>query len=72
MGKTTGFLEYARTDAPDRPPEERVWDWNEFHQSLPSEEQSPAGRTVHGTAARPSARRALPGRARFWAAPFTT
>ena len=43
MGKTTGFLEYARTDAPDRPPEERVWDWNEFHQSLPSEERARQG-----------------------------
>lgn len=36
MGKTTGFLEYVRKDAPARPPEERVRDWNEFHLALPN------------------------------------
>lgn len=35
MGKTTGFLEYARKNDPARPPEERVGDWNEFHLALP-------------------------------------
>ena len=31
MGKPTGFLEYTRQVPADRPPEERVKDWNEFH-----------------------------------------
>lgn len=30
MGKATGFLEYKRTDAKKRPPEERLKDWNEI------------------------------------------
>jgi glutamate synthase (NADPH/NADH) small chain len=32
MGKPTGFLEIARTTAPDRSPLARVRDWNEFHE----------------------------------------
>ncbi|KAA3660326.1 MAG: glutamate synthase, partial [Calditrichaeota bacterium] len=31
MGKPTGFMEYARELPQDRPPKERVKDWNEFH-----------------------------------------
>ena len=31
MGKPTGFLEYARELPVDRPPAERVKDWDEFH-----------------------------------------
>jgi glutamate synthase (NADPH/NADH) small chain len=31
MGKPTGFLEYVREIPADRPPLERVRDWNEFH-----------------------------------------
>jgi glutamate synthase (NADPH/NADH) small chain len=31
MGKPTGFLEYERQTAPDRPAAERVTDWEEFH-----------------------------------------
>src|SRR5665647_1740970 len=30
MGKTTGFLEYARIDPKKRPPEERIKDWAEI------------------------------------------
>ena len=37
MGKTTGFLEYAREDAPHRSPEERVKDWEESHPEIPEE-----------------------------------
>ena len=31
MGKITGFLEYLRKDDPQRPPLERVGNWDEFH-----------------------------------------
>ncbi|HZT23556.1 MAG TPA: glutamate synthase subunit beta [Verrucomicrobiae bacterium] len=31
MGKITGFLEYLRELPADRPPAERLGDWNEFH-----------------------------------------
>lgn len=31
MGKPTGFIEYARETPADRPPLERIHDWNEFH-----------------------------------------
>lgn len=31
MGKPTGFLEYERRTAPDRPVGERIADWQEFH-----------------------------------------
>ena len=34
MGKTTGFLEYERKDAPVRAESERVQDFNEFHGKL--------------------------------------
>ncbi len=38
MGKTTGFLEYARTETAVKEPLERIKDFNEFHMPL-SEEQ---------------------------------
>jgi glutamate synthase (NADPH/NADH) small chain len=31
MGKPTGFIEYLRELPADRPPAERISDWNEFH-----------------------------------------
>ena len=34
MGKTTGFLEYQRTDAPIRPEAARILDFQEFHGNL--------------------------------------
>jgi glutamate synthase (NADPH/NADH) small chain len=34
MGKATGFLEYLREVPADRPPLERIRDWNEFHLHL--------------------------------------
>lgn len=37
MGKPTGFLEYKRQLPADRPPEERVKDWKEFHLHLGDE-----------------------------------
>ena len=37
MGKPTGFMEYQRELPADRPPEERVRDWREFHLHLPDE-----------------------------------
>ncbi len=39
MGKTTGFLEYERTDGPVRSEEERIMDFKEFHGKLDLEEQ---------------------------------
>jgi len=38
MGKPSGFLEYARQLADDRPEAERLEDWEEFHQHLSVEE----------------------------------
>ena len=35
MGKITGFWEYVRQEVPDRPPEERVRDWEPFRIPLP-------------------------------------
>jgi len=35
MGKPTGFMEYTRTLPAARPPAERVFDWQEFHEHLP-------------------------------------
>lgn len=34
MGKPTGFIEYLREIPVDRPPLERVRDWNEFHHHM--------------------------------------
>lgn len=35
MGKTTGFLDYARMDCPTRPPLVRLGDFTPFHKALP-------------------------------------
>ena len=35
MGKSTGFMEYERQLPVDRPPAERIQDWQEFHLPLP-------------------------------------
>lgn len=32
MGKSTGFLEFERNPIPDRPPLERIKDWDEIHE----------------------------------------
>ena len=34
MGKSTGFLDYQRKETPERPPLERIGDFQEFHGSL--------------------------------------
>ncbi len=34
MGKPTGFLEFERQSVPERPPLERIQDWDEFHLHL--------------------------------------
>ncbi|SHJ71181.1 glutamate synthase subunit beta [Propionispora hippei] len=39
MAKPTGFIEYERKIPADRPPLERIGDWNELHAGLPEEEQ---------------------------------
>lgn len=39
MGKPTGFMEYKRELPKDRPPLERIKDWEEFHLQLPEEKQ---------------------------------
>lgn len=39
MGKPTGFLEYQREVPQDRPPLERIKDWDEFHLHFPEEKQ---------------------------------
>ena len=43
MGKTTGFLEYARQEAASRLPEERVRDWEPFHLPLKPEQRRDQG-----------------------------
>ena len=40
MGKTSGFLEYAREDGRVRPEAERVMDFREFHERLELADQS--------------------------------
>ncbi|MBW4516356.1 MAG: glutamate synthase subunit beta [Timaviella obliquedivisa GSE-PSE-MK23-08B] len=37
MGKPTGFIEYLRELPSDRPPLERVHDWNDIHEHLPED-----------------------------------
>lgn len=39
MAKPTGFIEYDRKVPEDRPPLERISDWNELHAGLPEDEQ---------------------------------
>ncbi len=43
MGKPTGFMEYAREVSTDTAPQERVKDFNEFHQYLSAEKQQIQG-----------------------------
>ena len=43
MGKPTGFLEYNRELPSDRPPEERVKDWGEFHLHMHPEQLQEQG-----------------------------
>ncbi|BAK97955.1 glutamate synthase small subunit [Oscillibacter valericigenes Sjm18-20] len=43
MGKITGFLDYIRKDDPQRPPLERVGDWNEFHLPLSDDVRAQQG-----------------------------
>ena len=38
MGKPTGFMEYTRQLPADRAPQERIKDWDEFHEHMPEEE----------------------------------
>ena len=37
MGKVKGFLEVERVVPGDRPPLERIKDWNEFHEAMPAD-----------------------------------
>ena len=37
MGRPTGFLEFPREGLPQRPPAERVKDWDESHADVPEE-----------------------------------
>ncbi|MCR4436514.1 MAG: glutamate synthase subunit beta [Clostridiales bacterium] len=39
MGKPTGFMEFKRKMPTDRPPLERINDWQEFHNQLTEEDQ---------------------------------
>jgi len=43
MGKSTGFMEYARELPADREPIERIKDWNEFHTHWTDEKQRVQG-----------------------------
>jgi glutamate synthase (NADPH) small chain len=43
MGKPTGFMEYSRELPADRPPVERIKDWNEFHLHMPEKKQKLQG-----------------------------
>ncbi|MEA4889400.1 MAG: glutamate synthase subunit beta [Clostridiaceae bacterium] len=43
MGRPTGFIEYQRALPPDRPPLERIHDWQEFHTEWPAEKQQIQG-----------------------------
>ena len=43
MGKPTGFLDYNRVTGPALPPEERIQNFQEFHQRLPEAEQEKQG-----------------------------
>jgi glutamate synthase (NADPH) small chain len=43
MGKPTGFMEYERKTTPNRKPEERIQDWEEFHEHLSEEELQQQG-----------------------------
>ncbi len=48
MGKPTGFLEYARVDRVDIPPEERLCGYGEFHREIaPEQRQAQGGRCMN-------------------------
>ena len=48
MGKATGFMEIERKTIANRPPLERVKDWDEIHEHFDEEKVQKAGRTLHG------------------------
>ncbi len=43
MAKPTGFMEYKRELPPDRPPVERIKDWDEFHEHFTEEKNMTQG-----------------------------
>jgi len=43
MGKPTGFMEYARELPAERPPDERIRDWQEFHLHMADEKLQTQG-----------------------------
>lgn len=43
MGKPTGFKEIQRELPQDRPPKERIKDWNEFHHHMPTDKLQAQG-----------------------------
>jgi len=43
MGKANGFMEYDRRTVPDRSPQERIGDFNEFHIGLDETERQEQG-----------------------------
>jgi len=43
MGKPTGFMEFQRKSTPYRKPEDRINDWEEFHEHLSEEELKEQG-----------------------------
>ena len=47
MGKSTGFLEYEREDAPKRPVAERVGDFREIELLLPEERLLVLAKVLH-------------------------
>ena len=50
MGKPTGFMEYAREDAPASSPKARIQNYNEFHEELSETERKTAGSQMYGHA----------------------
>ena len=43
MGKPTGFLEHTRSPIPDRPPLDRIKDWDEIHEDFQEEKLKQQG-----------------------------
>ena len=48
MADPTGFLKFARAEAPKRPVAERLHDWNEVYERLPAGERDQQVRTQAG------------------------
>ena len=48
MGKPTGFMEYAREDAPASSPKARIQNYNEFHEELSETERKQQHTTLAG------------------------